>query len=214
MPHAMSDNVARCLSLVFNVIFTYVFLAKSTSYLTMSTLLVVLVGFVSGVEGELDFSLIGTTAGVAASMFVSLNSVMTSKMLSFVDNDKSLLLYSNNFNATFLFLPLIVLFEKDVLYANRAKLASGLFWVYMSITGVMGFAIGLVTVLQVKATSPLTHNISGIAKSAFQSVLAFYIWGNQATAKGLAGIGLVLLGTGLYTYVQMQAPARTDATKQ
>lgn len=38
----------------------------------------------------------------------------------------------------------------------------------MTITGIMGFSIGLVTVMQVKATSPLTHNISGTAKAAAQ----------------------------------------------
>jgi hypothetical protein len=38
----------------------------------------------------------------------------------------------------------------------------------MTLTGFMGFAIGLVTVMQVKATSPLTHNISGTAKAAVQ----------------------------------------------
>ena len=38
----------------------------------------------------------------------------------------------------------------------------------MNVTGATGFAIGLVTVMQVKATSPLTHNISGTAKAAVQ----------------------------------------------
>lgn len=38
----------------------------------------------------------------------------------------------------------------------------------MTISGIMGYGIGLVTVLQVKATSPLTHNISGTAKAAVQ----------------------------------------------
>ncbi len=38
----------------------------------------------------------------------------------------------------------------------------------MTVTGIMGFGIGLVTVMQVKATSPLTHNISGTAKAAVQ----------------------------------------------
>jgi hypothetical protein len=38
----------------------------------------------------------------------------------------------------------------------------------MIVAGFMGFAIGLVTVMQVKATSPLTHNISGTAKAAVQ----------------------------------------------
>lgn len=57
-----------------------------------------------------------------------------------------------------------------------------------------------------KATSPLTHNISGTAKAAVQSLMAFYIWGNQATAKGIAGIVFVIFGSGLYTYVQMRYP--------
>ena len=70
----------------------------------------------------------------------------------------------------------------------------------------MGFAIGLVTVMQVKATSPLTHNISGTAKAAVQSLLAFYIWGNEATFQGVAGILLVIFGSGLYTWVQMYTP--------
>lgn len=57
--------------------------------------------------------------------------------------------------------------------------------------------------MQVKATSPLTHNISGTAKAAVQSLMAFYIWGNKATVKGVLGILLVIFGSGLYTWVQM-----------
>jgi hypothetical protein len=36
--------------------------------------------------------------------------------------------------------------------------------------------------------------------------LAFYIWGNKATVKGIIGLLLVLFGSGLYTWVQMNAP--------
>jgi GDP-fucose transporter C1 len=91
----------------------------------------------------------------------------------------------------------------QILVDNRAKLLSGFFWLIMSVTGAMGFAIGLVTVMQVKATSPLTHNISGTAKAAVQSLMAFYIWGNQATFQGVSGILLVIFGSGLYAWVQM-----------
>lgn len=52
-------NVARCLSLVFNVIFTYLFLSQTTSILTCSTLLIVIIGFICGIQGEIDFSLLG-----------------------------------------------------------------------------------------------------------------------------------------------------------
>lgn len=56
----------------------------------------------------------------------------------------------------------------QLLNEHSSKLLSLLFWSAMIVTGVMGFAIGLVTVMQVKATSPLTHNISGTAKAAAQ----------------------------------------------
>jgi len=196
-------NVARCLSLVFNVMFSYFLLGQTTSYLTCSTLLVVIAGFICGIQGEIDFSLLGTISGVVSSLFVSLNSIYTSKLLPIVENDKSRLLFYNNFNASVLFIPLIFLFEIHLIADNADKLVSLFFWSSMSVTGVMGFAIGLVTVMQVKATSPLTHNISGTAKAAVQSLLAFYIWGNEATMQGILGILLVIFGSGLYTWVQM-----------
>ena len=73
----------------------------------------------------------------------------------------------------------------------------------MTLAGFFGFAIGIVTVLQIKATSPLTHNCSGTAKAAVQSMMAFYIWGNEPTMKGVAGIFTVLGGSLLYTCVKM-----------
>jgi GDP-fucose transporter C1 len=81
---------------------------------TLSTLIIVIIGFYIGIEGEINFSLFGTVSGVISSVFVSLNSIYTSKVLPKVDNDKSLLLYYNNLNACLLFSPLILLLEKDV----------------------------------------------------------------------------------------------------
>lgn len=197
-------NVARSLSLVFNVIFSYFLLGKSTSSSTLSTLILVVFGFFCGIEGEISFSFIGTMSGVLASLFVSLNSIYTSKILPKVDNDKSQLLFYNNTNAVLLFMPLIAFFEAEILMNNADKLFTFAFWGPMTVLGFMGFAIGLVTVMQVKATSPLTHNISGTAKAAVQSLLAFYIWGNEATPLGVIGLLLVLFGSGMYTWVQIK----------
>lgn len=81
---------------------------------TCSTLLLVMFGFYLGIDGEVNFSLLGTAAGVVSSVFVSLNGIFTSKVLAKVNDDKSLLLFYNNVNAMFLFIPLIIFFEKDV----------------------------------------------------------------------------------------------------
>ena len=201
-------NIARSLSLVFNVIFTYLLLNKSTSIVTIGTLLIVIVGFLLGIDGEMNFSLFGTIAGVMSSVFVSLNSIYTSKLLPRVNNDKSVLLFYNNYNATLMFIPLIIVYESATIVSNYERFFSLLFWMTMLLSGLFGFAIGLVTVMQVKATSPLTHNISGTAKAAVQSLFAFYLWGNSYSWKGLLGLCLVLCGSMLYAFVQMREDER------
>lgn len=197
-------NVARCLSLVFNVVLSYFLLGKSTSLALCSTLVVVILGFFIGIDGEVNFSFVGTVFGVISSLFVSLNTIYTSKTLPLVENDKSVLILYNNANAVALLAPLVVFFEGSYIVGNFSKLLSPLFWICMLVASVFGFSVALVTVLQIKVTSPLTHNISGTAKAAFQSILAFYIWGNQVTLFGIVGLFMVLFGSALYTMIAMR----------
>ena len=81
-------NIARSLSLVFNVIFTYLILGEYTSLKTSCTLLIVIFGFIIGIEGEIDFSMFGTLAGVLASLFVSLNSLQVCQQIEQKENTK------------------------------------------------------------------------------------------------------------------------------
>ncbi|KAL7558108.1 hypothetical protein ACA910_020056 [Epithemia clementina (nom. ined.)] len=198
-------NVARSLTIVFNVAFSSIVLSQHTSTKTMGCLAIVILGFFIGSNGEVNFSLKGTIAGVASSLFVSLNSIYTKKVLPAVDNDHWRLTYYNNVNACLMFLPLILVFEHQPVFVAlvSGQFLSTLFWGAMLVAGIFGFSIGIVTVLQIKATSPLTHNISGTAKAAVQSILAFYIWKNPPTFLGVLGIFTVLGGSLLYTLVKM-----------
>ena len=197
-------NVARSLTIVFNVIFSQVLLGSKSSTNTLGCLAIVILGFFVGAHGELHFSMLGTVAGICSSLFVSLNSIFTKKVLPVVDNDHWKLTFYNNVNASLLFIPLILIFEhKPLAAAFDKQFVSGLFWSAMMVAGFFGFSIGIVTVLQIKATSPLSHNISGTAKAAVQSILAFYLWGNPWTFMGILGIAMVLGGSLLYTFVKM-----------
>jgi solute carrier family 35 (GDP-fucose transporter), member C1 len=172
---------------------------------TLLCLVVVIVGFFIGSRGEMNFSMKGTVSGILASLFISLNSIYTKKALTVVDNDHWKLTFYNNANACILFIPLMLIFEYQAIgMAFFEQFLSMTFWGAMWIAGFFGFAIGIVTVLQIKATSPLTHHIIGSAKAAIQSILAFYIWGNPATFLGCLGIATVLGGSLLYTYVKME----------
>lgn len=198
-------NVARSLTIVFNVAFTYMILNESTSYHTIICLLVVIIGFYIGSEGEINFSLLGTVFGITSSIFVSLNSIYTKKIMNVtgIDNDKWKLAYYNNMNATLMFIPLIfILGEHMVIYEYSMMLYSIQYWILMSIAGFLGFAIGIVTVMQINYTSPLTHNISGTAKACVQSILALMIWQNPTTLKGNIGLFLTIFGSCAYAYVR------------
>lgn len=198
-------NIARCLTLVFNVVLSYVVLGSSTTLRTGCCLILVICGFCMGIKGEVRFSVIGTMFGMCSSLFVSLNSIFTKKILPEVDNDHWKLTFYNNVNAAVLFLPFIAYLEAGTLYkALGYQMISPIFWAAMMVAGVFGFSIGIVTVMQIKATSPLTHNISGTAKAAFQSMMAFAIWKNPATMMGISGMFVVLGGSLLYTIVKMR----------
>ncbi len=103
-------NVARSLSIVFNVLFSLLLLGERTSFQTCGCLAIVIAGFLIGSEGEVNFSLLGTAFGVLSSIFVCLNAIFTSKVMPLVDKDKWKLAYYNNVNASLLFFPLMFIF--------------------------------------------------------------------------------------------------------
>lgn len=200
-------SVARFLIIYFIVFFSRVFLGIPTSVKTILCLFVVVIGFLIGSHEELNFSVIGTVCGIMSSLFVSLNSVFTKKVLPVVDDNHWKLTFYNNMNASFLFIPIVVYFEGDIILNAKEQLTSGAFWSAMSLSGVMGFPISIVSVLLIKATSPLTHNITGMAKAAVQSLSAFILWGKEPTVMGVLGMATVLGGCLLYTFVKMHENA-------
>ena len=98
-------------------------------------------------------------------------------------------------------------------YEYRSLLSSAYFWSMMTIAGVLGFLIGIVTVMQIQWTSPLTHNISGTAKACVQTILAYAIWHNASTTKGNMGVALVILGSAIYAWVRMREMDAEAAAK-
>mmetsp|Transcript_38694 Transcript_38694/g.76174 ORF Transcript_38694/g.76174 Transcript_38694/m.76174 type:complete len:350 (+) Transcript_38694:39-1088(+) len=208
-------NVARSLTIVFNVILTYVLLKEKNSTPTLIALAVVVGGFLVGSKGEVNFSMVGTFFGVCSSVFVSLNSVLTKSHLKIVNDSKWKLAFYNNVNASVLFLPLIVLSgEASLLFNNISTLLTVKYQFALFMSGLFGFAIGIVTVMQIKATSPLTHNISGTAKACLQTALAFYIWGNEATVKAVLGVVMVLFGSAAYTIIKRGEMQRQKAAEE
>lgn len=198
-------NVGRSLTTVFNVICSYVILGQRTSLKALFCCGIIIGGFLMGVDQEGsagDLSYVGIVFGVLASLCVSLNAIYTKKVLPVVDSNIWRLQLYNNFNAIFLFLPLMAIYGDMKAMYSFTMFMSPYFWGMMTLGGIFGVAIGYVTGLQIKVTSPLTHNVSGTAKACAQTILSVSI--NQETKTSLWWLSnaMVLGGSTSYTVVK------------
>jgi GDP-fucose transporter C1 len=208
--------IGRSLTTVFNVLLTYFILGQGTSLAAIGCCGIIVGGFYLGVDQEDasgTFSLSGTVYGVLASLFVSLFSIYTKKVLAVVDGNIWLLTFYNNVNAVILFIPLMFLFGEVPIVTGFQFLASTQFWFLMTVGGIFGFAIGYVTGLQIKVTSPLTHNISGTAKAAAQTVLATQWFQEVKPTLWWFSNMVVLGGSMLYARVRQLEMAQTSKTE-
>lgn len=185
--------------------FTYFVLGSLTSCKAILCCCVIVSGFLLGVNqegssGELSYT--GVFFGVVASLCVSLNAIYTKRNLEVVDNNIWRLQLYNNFNAIFLFLPLMAATGEFRELYNFPLNRSLYFWGVMTLSGFFGIAIGYVTGLQIKVTSPLTHNISGTAKACAQTIIAVFANDESKTSLWWLSNAFVISGSGMYSKVR------------
>ncbi|XP_059059980.1 GDP-fucose transporter 1 [Achroia grisella] len=212
--------IGRSLTTVFNVLFSWILLRQATSLRCILCCAFIMFGFYLGVDQESllgSFSLIGTIYGVVGSLMLSLYSIYTKKVLPSVNQEVWLLSYYNNAYSIFLFLPLIVMNgELDILW-NYKNFNSVYFWIQMVIGGLCGFAIGYVTSLQIKVTSPLTHNISGTAKACAQTVIATQWYSETKNDLWWSSNVIVLASSALYArfkQIEMEVNSRKPVPEE
>ncbi|KAL1377891.1 hypothetical protein pipiens_020306, partial [Culex pipiens pipiens] len=197
--------VGRSLTTVFNVVLTYLLLGQKTSGQAVGCCLLIVAGFWIGVDQESltdSFSLIGTIFGVLGSLSLSLYSIYTKRTLQHVNQEVWLLSYYNNVYSAVIFIPLMLINGELSVVLNYKNLGEPWFWAVMTVGGFCGFAIGYVTALQIKVTSPLTHNISGTAKACAQTVIATSWYNEAKSLLWWTSNVVVLVGSALYTRVK------------
>ncbi|KAF9583833.1 hypothetical protein BGW38_008375 [Lunasporangiospora selenospora] len=202
-------QVARSLSIFFNILFTYTMLRQKTSGPAMVACSVVVLGFFVGSYGESNFSWPGLLAGVGSSIFVALYGIYVKKTLNVVENNQWRLLHYNTAISIMLLTPIVFIsgemkeIMQEVYFLNDLG-----FWCLMTITGVAGFLINTAMFLQIKYTTALTNTISGTAKSCVQTLMAMVFYQNPITAMNGFGIFLSLFGSGFYSWVRYKEMQR------
>ncbi len=157
----------------------------------------------------------GVIFGVLSSFFSPLNSVYVKKSIKLVSNDLWLMNFWLNLSAVILAFPLIFIFDEHRKIMTYSAIYDPFFWVVLVISGVLGFLVGYVTSLQIQVTSPLTHNISGTAKSYVQTLLGVIIYDEKKTLLWWISNFFVFAGAALYSYVRNEEMIiRFDAKKQ
>lgn len=211
--------IGRSLATVFNVFLTPHMLGVIPSQRIHLACFLIIIGFIIG-SGEKDIgsqiSLNGVFFGMIASLATALNAIMTKTALPKVGNCIWRLTWYNNLLASIIFIPIMMLTGDLQRISNSVPEAS--FWRMLLVSGIFGFTMNYVTGWQIKATSPLTHNISANAKSATQTLLAVIVFREWKPFSWWLSNIVILLGSSFYTWgrnfeMKLEEEAKAKANK-
>eukprot|EP01126_Amoeba_proteus_P042045 TRINITY_DN4555_c0_g1_i2.p1 TRINITY_DN4555_c0_g1~~TRINITY_DN4555_c0_g1_i2.p1 ORF type:complete len:233 (-),score=44.80 TRINITY_DN4555_c0_g1_i2:78-776(-) len=197
-------QVARALTILWSIFFQQLeFPDLVVSRTAKAACVVVMIGFVTGSVGEMNFEWLGWIAGVASSGFVAYYNNSIKRSLSFVDNSSWRLMIYNTTLAIPAFLPLLFLFEGELFFEHSHLLTSEV-WKGIIESGVLGYLINIAIFLQMKMTSPLTGTISGTVKGVLQVLFGWLLFQNPVSTLNGVGIALVIVGSAWYSAIQYQ----------
>jgi GDP-fucose transporter C1 len=209
-------QIVRSLTIIFSIILTYIFKGEKTSLRACLACFGVVVGFWLGVQGDIDLTLKGCIYGVGSSCFVATYSIVVKTVMGLLDGNEYLLIEYNTPMAIVLLAPFVwISGEFDILKESR----SVKFWVMQTTAGIVGFVINIAIFLNIKYTTPLTHNLSGTVKACLQTLLAFVFFPSGETMTLLKFLGTVLVigFSACYAFVrksEMQKRAEANAVGQ
>lgn len=196
-------QIVRSLTIMFSIVLTFVFQGQKTSFRACLACLGVVVGFCVGVQGDMDLTPRGCFYGVCSSCFVATYSLVVKHAMGMLDNNEYLLIEYNTPIAIVVLAPFVWWSgEFDILREHR----SNRFWIVQTLAGVVGFIINIAIFLNIKYTTPLTHNLSGTVKACLQTLLAFIFFpaGETMTLMKFIGTAFVIGFSAYYAYVRKE----------
>lgn len=199
---SIMHQVTRGMTLPLTAMIGPIFKNDSGGWRVHSICFVIFLGFLIAVSGEFGrakLSLLGVTAGVAASLINAINAQVIKK--SYANNRFSAidLVFYNNIYSMLALLPLALTYEQfSVLKTTDWKN----FTIATLVTGGLGFLINYAGFLQIKVTSPVTHCVSCASRGVLQVIASCLLLKEHVSATRAAGLGVSLLGSSLYPVIK------------
>jgi GDP-fucose transporter C1 len=190
-------QVIRSVATPFSIVLSRVVLKQQTtppSYLACCGLMF---GLLVGVEGDLVVSTRGIVYGLVSGFVTSTYFVAIKQSITALDGDEWLLMEWNSVISLVLMTPFLWASGGfRVLVQGRAPR----FWARQLTSGIFGFAINIATFLDIKVTSPLTHQVAGIMKGSLQAVIAWLLFGKAEGMSLMKAVGIVIVLTFSFLY--------------
>jgi GDP-fucose transporter C1 len=218
-------QVARGLVLPFTVGVSFFMLSSRPSLRILLCCAIVTFGFFIGVflDGT-PLSVVGVSFGVASSAITAIHSVVIKQSLNVVNGSALALSWYTNLLSAAVLAPLLIiagegtdvlklLFGVTELLVEPGAITPLQTFVWGSlITGVIGFLMSIASLLSIKVTSPISHMISSAVRGVAGSILAMKLFSEIVTTGRASSIGIILLGSILYTWVKHQEsqPSKRD----
>ncbi|XP_061197075.1 GDP-fucose transporter 1-like [Saccostrea echinata] len=203
-------QVARSFTLIFTIILSSSMLKQPLTWKALLACLCIITGFVIGIDQENDtgtLSVWGIIYGLMASFSAAICGVYFKQAERVLEGDSLRQAYYNNINCFFLLSPLIYSTGQARQVIQSEMSLSMDFWILLTLSGVLSLAIGWVSALQIKVTSPVSHHISINAKSVTQTIIAIIYYKEQKTVLWWCGNILVICGVLLYTLMKTNKQA-------
>jgi GDP-fucose transporter C1 len=181
-------QVIRSVATPFSIILSRVLLQHTTTPPSFFACCGLMFGLVIGVEGDLVVSARGIVYGVVSGFVTSTYFVSIKKSITALGNDEWLLMEWNSVVSLAIMTPFLW-WSGGVAVITQGR--SARFWVRQVTSGIFGFAINIATFLNIKVTSPLTHQVAGIMKGSLQALLAYLLFGDAEGMSPLKAVGIV-----------------------
>jgi drug/metabolite transporter (DMT)-like permease len=153
---------------------------------------------------EAEFEMTGFLAALLASVVSALLSILTSKLLQTKLNSPNLLYYMAPLSAVML-VPITAVSEGSGLTEDWAsRLDTSLLIVILLVSGIIAFALNILTFLLINNTSALTYTVVGNVKVVFSILFSVMIFHNQVGFANAIGCMITLAGAAWFSQIKYQ----------